>query len=118
MTKAMSATMQSAIVVRRVPSWDRRLVRGLKTSWSQSAQRLKHMAAVRAETRHQRIQSSVPREGTPRAATNMDASAKGRAKTEWENLISSSVPTKRPKTVRAPAGGEVMMTEEGMGETV
>jgi hypothetical protein len=93
--KAASATMHSAMVMRRVPSWDRRFVRGLKTSWSQSAQRLKHIAAVRAETRHQRIQSSTCNGGNPRAATNMAESAKGSAKTEWENLISSSVPPRR-----------------------
>jgi hypothetical protein len=42
--------------------------------------------------------------------------ANGRAKTEWENLISSSVPKMRATSPgRGPPGGEVMTTEEGMG---
>jgi hypothetical protein len=46
----------------------------------------------------------------------MAESAKGSAKTEWENLISSSVSKKRRIIPgRGPFGGEVMMTEEGMG---
>src|ERR1700742_4043149 len=110
-TKAASATRQRAMVMRFVPSVERRFVRGLKTSWSQSAQRLKHMAAVRALTRHQRIQRRILRVGSPWAATNMEERANGSAKTECENLISSSVPARRWKKLRR-AGGDVITTEE------
>jgi hypothetical protein len=45
----------------------------------------------------------------------MAESAKGRAKTEWENLINSRVWKKRRMMLgRGPLGGEVMTTEEGM----
>src|SRR6516225_939367 len=55
-------------------------VRGFSLSISQSATRLKAMAAVRADTIARRIRMIIRRLGNPRAATIIDPAAKGRAK--------------------------------------
>ncbi len=69
----------------------RELVRGFTASRSASAQRLKAMAAERAETMATRIQPTVRAAGSPRAASSIPVSAKGSAKMECSHLIISSV---------------------------
>src|ERR1051325_7827763 len=62
-------------------------VRGLSLSKARSTMRLKAMAQVRAQTIASRIRPKVFQPGQPRwsrAATAMEARAKGRAKTVWE----------------------------------
>src|SRR5438445_7028630 len=64
-------------------------VRGLALSNSRSTIRLNAIAQVRAQTIAARTRPNVRQPGQPRrsrAATSMDASANGRAKTVWENL--------------------------------
>ncbi len=66
-------------------------VRGLAASRSASAQRLKAMAAERAETMQTTIQRSLASGGQPWAASMAPVSAKGSAKMECSHLIMSRV---------------------------
>src|SRR5213594_394327 len=74
--------------IRPIGRW-RRAVRGLALSNSRSTIRLNDIAHVRAQTIAKRMSPNVRQPGQPlrsRAATTIDARAKGRAKTVWENL--------------------------------
>jgi len=67
----------------------RSFVLGFFPSISASMRRFRPMAAVLAPTMAIRIQNMVGREGMPRAASTAPVSAKGSAKTVWENRIVS-----------------------------
>ena len=79
------------LTARTVQAWGRDTkrclpsVRGFFLSISQSIRRLKHMAAVRADTMHPRIHPKTRRGTFPPPATHMALRANGRANTVCEN---------------------------------
>ena len=77
---ASDETASSAMAPGRETSLCRPCVRGLRLSISQSARRLKVIAAVRAKTIAKRISPKIRAEGQPWAATTMEPSANGSAK--------------------------------------
>src|SRR5208282_1740674 len=69
----------------RPAGMSRSFVRGFRASMSRSAIRLNAIADERAPTIAPTIQKRVGRGGTPPDANTAERSAKGSAKTVWEN---------------------------------
>ena len=69
----------------------RAAVRGFRLSLSQSASRLKTIAAVRAKIIASTVSAAIFHSGQPRAATSIAPSAKGSAKIVCENRMNLSV---------------------------
>src|SRR5580658_3562605 len=105
--KAMEETARRAMAAGRERSLWRPCVRGLRLSISQSARRLKVIAAVRAKTIAKRISPTMRAEGQPWAATTMEPSAKGRAKIVWENRMKARTREMRSGSDTAASGAEV-----------
>src|SRR5665213_446982 len=92
MPLAMQSVHAAASEILPAGRW-RDAVRGFALSNSRSAMRLKAMAQVRAQTIDARISKNILQPGQPRlsrAATAIEAMAKGRAKTVCESLIKSN----------------------------
>ncbi len=86
-TAAESAQKTDASSAETRPAgMSRAFVRGFTASIPRSATRLKAIAAERAPTIATRIQKSVGRGGTPRAARTAESSANGSAKIVCANV--------------------------------